>query len=79
MVNIQQNSNQWADFDHNLQLFIKRKETEKLTWKKIDKFCNWACMESNNHKICWKWCRNKINSEKEYFYKKLDAILSELY
>jgi len=79
MVNIQEDSNQWSDFDHTLKLFIKKREAEKLTWKEIDKFCNWACMKNNNYKICWKWCRNKINIEKDFFYKKLDKILLKIY
>ena len=73
------NSDEWEDFDHNIKLFIKRKEQEKLIWKEIDKFCDWACMEKWNFKNCGKWCRNKINIEKNYFYKKLDSILSEIY
>jgi len=79
VTNIKNKKDEWEDFDHDLKQIIKRKKHEKLTWKEIDKFCNWACMEKNNYSICWKWCRNKIKLQKEYFYSKLDEILKNIY
>jgi len=50
--------------------------------------CMWYCQNKWNDSICWKWCRNKIETNtveekiqinKEYFYSKLDNIMKDLY